>query len=73
MANDQATVRDKDTAARAASGEPAPAQTRQPPPAHALGLETPEAKAAKEAPGFNPYDTTGGFDRKKNWAQVRRR
>lgn len=64
MANDQTTGRSRDGAA---------AQERAAPQAANLGLETPQSKGPKEAAGFNPYDTTGGFDRKKNWAQVRKR
>ena len=53
---------------------PEPAQSAQAPsPPQSLGLESAPGKAAEEPRGFNPYDTTGGFDRKKNWAQVRKR
>ncbi len=34
--------------------------------------ETP-AKAANEQRGFDPYNTSGSFDRKKNWSRVGRR
>ena len=30
-------------------------------------------KAANEQRGFDPYNTTGSFDLKKNWARVGRR
>lgn len=64
MANDQTMSRVRDAA---------PAPERAAPPLAPLGLETAQGKGSKEPQGFNPYDTTGGFDRKKNWAQVRKR
>jgi hypothetical protein len=30
-------------------------------------------KAAKEVRGFDPYNTSGSFDRKKNWTRVGKR
>jgi hypothetical protein len=30
-------------------------------------------KAANEQRGFDPYNTSGSFDRKKNWARVGKR
>ncbi len=31
------------------------------------------AKAANQNRGFDPYNTSGSFDRKKNWARVGKR
>jgi hypothetical protein len=41
--------------------------------AHALSLECAPAKAAKDQSGSDPYNTSGSFDRKKNWARVGKR
>jgi hypothetical protein len=30
-------------------------------------------EVVRENRGFNPYDTTGGFDRKNNWSRVGKR
>jgi hypothetical protein len=32
-----------------------------------------KAKAANDQRGFDPYNTSGSFDRKKNWARVGKR
>jgi hypothetical protein len=38
-----------------------------------LTLEVAPRKAANETSGFDPYNTSGGFDRKKNWVRVGKR
>jgi hypothetical protein len=38
-----------------------------------LSLDTALPKAANENRGFDPYNTTGSFDRKKNWTRVGKR
>lgn len=38
-----------------------------------LALAEAQRKAANEARGFDPYNTSGSFDRKKNWSRVGRR
>ena len=38
-----------------------------------LTLEVAPRKAANETSGFDPYNTSGSFDRKKNWARVGKR
>ncbi len=35
--------------------------------------EEQQRKAANEARGFDPYNTSGSFDRKKHWARVGKR
>ena len=35
--------------------------------------ETAPLKAANEKRGFDPYNTSGSFDRKKNWMRVGKR
>jgi hypothetical protein len=39
----------------------------------ALRVDDAPIKAANEKRGFDPYNTTGSFDRKKNWARVGKR
>jgi hypothetical protein len=41
--------------------------------AQKLGLDATPPKAANENRGFDPYNTSGSFDRKKNWARVGKR
>jgi hypothetical protein len=41
--------------------------------AQKLKLDPPPPKAANENNGFDPYNTSGSFDRKKNWAKVGKR
>jgi len=38
-----------------------------------LRIETAPLKAANEKLGFDPYNTSGSFDRKKNWMRVGKR
>jgi hypothetical protein len=38
-----------------------------------LTLEGAPRKAANETRGFDPYNSSGSFDRKKNWARVGKR
>ena len=38
-----------------------------------LRIEHAPLKAANEKLGFDPYNTSGSFDRKKNWARVGKR
>lgn len=40
---------------------------------HALSLAEILPKAANDQPGSDPYNTSGTFDRKKNWARVGKR
>ncbi len=55
--------------------EPKPAQSARGASAKPLALdeEQQQRKAANEAHGFDPYNTSGSFDRKKNWARVGKR
>jgi len=54
--------------ARAAQTQAAQAQT-----ARGLTVERAPLKAANETRGFDPYNTSGSFDRKKHWERVRKR
>ena len=38
-----------------------------------LHVEDAPVKAANEKRGFDPYNTSGSFDRKKNWMRVGKR
>ncbi len=38
-----------------------------------LSVTAAPLKAANEKRGFDPYNTSGSFDRKKNWASVGKR
>jgi hypothetical protein len=38
-----------------------------------LRVDDAPLKAANEKRGFDPYNTTGSFDRKKNWMKVGKR
>jgi len=63
MANDGKSQNDLLKRAQAASGAAA----------KPLALAEAQRKAANEARGFDPYNTSGSFDRKKNWSRVGRR
>jgi hypothetical protein len=39
----------------------------------ALSMDSEQPKAANEKHGFDPYNTSGSFDRKKHWVRVGRR
>jgi hypothetical protein len=41
--------------------------------ARELRVENAPRKAANEKHGFDPYNTSGSFDRKKNWMRVGKR
>jgi hypothetical protein len=38
-----------------------------------LNVDAAPLKAANENRGFDPYNTSGSFDRKKNWTRVGKR
>lgn len=38
-----------------------------------LSVQSAPLKAANENLGFDPYNTSGSFDRKKNWTRVGKR
>ncbi len=40
---------------------------------HELSVDDAPVKAAGEKRGFDPYNTSGSFDRKKNWMRVGKR
>jgi hypothetical protein len=48
-------------------------ELRQAKQAPELSMAQAPLKAANEQRGFDPYNTSGSFDRKKNWARVGKR
>ncbi|MEP6886580.1 MAG: hypothetical protein ABJC66_17665 [Gammaproteobacteria bacterium] len=48
-------------------------ELRQANMAEKLSVKSAPLKAANEKRGFDPYNTTGSFDRKKHWAGVGKR
>jgi hypothetical protein len=48
-------------------------ELRQAKAAPDLAVASAPPKAANEQRGFDPYNTSGSFDRKKNWARVGKR
>jgi hypothetical protein len=48
-------------------------ELRQAKAAPELTVASPPPKAANEQRGFDPYNTSGSFDRTKNWAKVGKR
>jgi hypothetical protein len=48
-------------------------EMRQANAARKLSVEDAPLKAANEKRGFDPYNTSGSFDRKKNWTRVGKR
>jgi hypothetical protein len=38
-----------------------------------LALQSARPRAANESRGFDPYNTSGSFDRKKHWSRIGRR
>ena len=48
-------------------------ELRQANAAEKLSVNFAPLKAANEKRGFDPYNTSGSFDRKKNWSRVGKR
>jgi len=48
-------------------------ELRQAAAERSLTLDTAPLKAADENRGSDPYNTSGSFDRKRNWARVGKR
>jgi hypothetical protein len=68
MASEQKTLNDPESTFSYGVRE-----LRQAKQAPALTVQTEPANAANEQRGFDPYNTSGSFDRKKNWARVGKR
>ena len=48
-------------------------ELRRAKPAQDLGVDSAPLNATLEKHGVDPYNTSGSFDRKKNWARIGRR
>jgi hypothetical protein len=48
-------------------------ELRQANAAQELGVDVAPLKAANEKCGFDPYNSSGSFDRQKNWTKVSKR
>jgi hypothetical protein len=68
MASDDKTLSDSDSSFSYGVRE-----LRQAKLAQKLSVETAPPKAANQNRGFDPYNTSGSFDRKKNWMRVGKR
>jgi hypothetical protein len=68
MATDHKTRNDTDTSFSYGVRELRQANVSQ-----KLSMENAPPKTANEKRGFDPYNTSGSFDRKKNWARVGKR
>ncbi len=68
MTSDQKTLKDPDADFSFGVRELRRAKAAAP-----LSVNSAPTKAANEARGVDPYNTSGSFDRKKNWARVGKR
>jgi hypothetical protein len=68
MASDNKTRSDSDTSFSYGVRE-----LRQAKLAQQLSVASAPPKAVNEHRGFDPYNTSGSFDRKKNWMRVGKR
>jgi len=68
MSNDFKLSNDRDTATGSQSRTAAPLKA-----SCGLTLESTPPKAANEPRSSDPYNTSGSFDRTKNWARVGKR
>jgi hypothetical protein len=73
MANNDELREDREPKFSFAVRELEQAEARQKSGAHGLSLASVASKSANDARGFDPYNTSGNFDRKKNWERVGRR
>ena len=72
MANKERPANDRDPNVRLRVRE-SDSQSTNERPANGLKLDNPQPKVADEARGFDPYNTSGSFDRKKHWERVGKR
>jgi hypothetical protein len=73
MANEDKTANDPDAKFNFGVRELKLAQIAQARSAQELAVESASPKAANETRGFDPYNTSGSFDRKKHWERLRKR
>jgi hypothetical protein len=72
MANDDKSAQDQDTKFSFGVRE-MKVRSAQAAAAKALELVESQPKPANDTCGFDPYNSSGSFDRKKNWARVGKR
>lgn len=58
---------------RNATAAPGARELPSAPATHGLSLDTELRKTASAVRSSDPYNTSGSFDRKKNWARVGKR
>lgn len=73
MANDDEFPNDRDPKFTFGVRELEQVQAAQRLRVQGLSLASAPRKSANDPRGFDPYNTSGSFDRKKNWERVRRR
>jgi hypothetical protein len=73
MTSDDKSASERDPKFSFAVRELRDAQSAQPSNAETITLEISPGKATGETRGFDPYNTSGSFDRKKNWSRVGKR
>ena len=73
MASDHKTPRGPQTGAPDSTFSYGVREMRQAKAAKQLRVDAEPLKAANEKQGFDPYNTSGSFDRKNNWMRVGKR
>jgi hypothetical protein len=73
MASDHRTPRGPKAGAPDSTFSYGVREMRQANAAKQLQVDAEALKAANEKQGFDPYNTSGGFDRKNNWVRVGKR
>jgi hypothetical protein len=63
----------KTRSARDSTVDVGPRELRPAKATHTLSVNVAQPKAAERSSGVDPYNTSGSFDRKKNWARVGKR
>lgn len=64
---------DEDSGCGFGAGESRQAKASQPPRKSRLGTVHRTARSGRESSGNDPYNTSGSFDRSRNWARVGKR
>ena len=72
MANMAKPANDRDPKVRLRASESDSRSTNNR-PANGLKLNDAQPQAENQARGFDPYNTSGSFDRKKHWERVGKR
>jgi hypothetical protein len=73
MANDQDNRGNADTASSFGAREPRQPRTAQSSPPLQLEKISGRVKSPRVASGNDPYNTSGSFDRTRNWARIGKR